>query len=114
MQALRLLVIVLGVLIVLALGLLAYGFYLKANDPGAKLFGGARPKVETVETTSGPLDIRLPLPAGCSIVEMRPDGQRLYLRIGPDGACERIVILDVEGGGVLGSITPAPMVPMPR
>ena len=44
------------------------------------------------------------MPAGCTVVEMRPHADRLYLRTGPTGLCERIIVLDASNGRVLGTV----------
>ena len=116
MQLLKSLVIGLGFLILLALTLLAYGFYLKARDPGWRLFSPSPPAGLTVTApalptrpapkTFGSLDLRLP--EGCVIDSLRPDGERLYLTIGPAGPCHRVIVVDVGQGRVLGTIRPRP------
>lgn len=106
MQAVKALVIGLGVMIVAGIGLLVYGIAQKAADPSFRLFtsrsgggggsGGSGP--------SGFGEARIALPDGCSLLDLRPDGQKLYLHIGPAGSCERIIILNSGTGQVLGSI----------
>jgi hypothetical protein len=39
---------------------------------------------------------------------MRPQGARLYLRIGPTGACERVIVIDTATGTVLGTVRGTP------
>jgi hypothetical protein len=39
---------------------------------------------------------------------MRADGDRLYLRTGPIGLCERIVVVDPDSGEVLGTFVVKP------
>lgn len=82
MQGLKALVIFLGVLIVLGLGVLVYGIATKAGK-----LGDAPPTFDEATVT---------LPAGASVVEMRPDGDRLYLRLSAPGG-ERILVLDRDG-----------------
>ena len=82
MQGLKALVIFLGVLIVLGLGVVVYGIATKVgkSDDAPARFSEAS----------------VALPAGYEIVEMRPHGERLYLRLeGPDGP--RILVLDARG-----------------
>ena len=103
MRALKTLVIVLGVLIVVSMGLLGWGFY-------SRLAQRAVPAdAETVPSGKGRAaaefgDVRVELPAGCTVVELRPHADRLYLRTGPTGLCERIVVVDAGSGRVLGTI----------
>ncbi len=91
MPALKLLVAAMGVLIVLGLGAVAWRSY-------DLLSGGDKPR------DFG--DVRLGLPAGCRIIEARPDGGRLIVQAGEGGGCERVYILDIATGEVLGTIVP--------
>ncbi len=122
MQALKGLVIGLGLLIVLGVIGLGYGFYLKYHDKDTKLFKGSSetaataapaaaavsPPIAGTPPAAGFGEARLDLPDGCAVTEMRPDGNRLYLRTGPTGVCERIIIVDVTSGDVLGTILVKP------
>ena len=105
MRALKSLVIGLGILIVIAMGLLVWGLFHKAGDPDFRLFAES-PAVDAAPATPPAAfgDLVVPLPAGCSIVEMRPQGRRLFLRFGPPGPCERVVVVDTGTGVVLGTI----------
>lgn len=105
-------------LIIAGFALLAYGFYLKITDPDFRV-STPSPGSEAVAAASPPQsvpmpagrafgEVRLPLPEGCSVVEMEPDGGRLYLRTGPEGLCERIVVLDAATGAVIGTVTIRP------
>jgi hypothetical protein len=103
MRALKTLVIVLGVLIVVSMGLLGWGFYSRLGQRALPADG------ETVSSGKGRAsaefgDVRVELPAGCTVVELRPHADRLYLRTGPTGLCERIVVVDAGSGRVLGTI----------
>lgn len=127
MQALKGLVVGLGLLIVIGVVGLGYGFYVKFHKKDATLFkeapgtaaavsapiAGRPPAAEAPRAAASPPsagfgEARLTLPEGCTVTEMRPDGHRLYLRTGPAGLCERIIILDVTTGGVLGTIIVRP------
>jgi hypothetical protein len=105
-HALKALVVGLGVLIVGGICLLAYGLYMKASDPDFSLFrDGAGTAVPAMRFGRLGLD----LPKGCSIVEMRPDGERLFLHIGPPvKSCERIIVIDAIDGTVLGTVETGP------
>ncbi len=114
MQALKLVVVGLGVLIVISIGLLGWGFYtkLKHADPAdagasavAPPLAGSAPAPAPPAAAFG--EVRFPLPPGCTAVEMRPAGDRLYVRTGPTGLCERIIVFD-GAGRLLGSIVLAP------
>ena len=99
MRALKALVIGMGLLIAAGMALIAYGFYSTATDPGFAPFS----------PSTGPArgfgEASVTLPSGCTIVEVQPDGDRLYLRIGPPiSDCERVIVLDAHTGEVLGTI----------
>lgn len=49
-------------------------------------------------------DVVVQLPAGCTPIEMHPDGPLLYLRTGPAGTCARIWLIEVRTGRLLGSL----------
>lgn len=106
MHPLKALVIALGALIAISLGLVAWGFYSKATAPGFKLTKSA----ETAPTApaAGFGEQHLALPEGCSVVEMRSDGDRLFIRTGPSGLCERIMVVDVAAGKLLGTFVLRP------
>lgn len=112
MQLLKGTVIGLGILILLAAGLLAYGFYQKSQDPEWRLFSSA-PQARTMPAPLKPFgDIKLGLPEGCVIKRVRADGERAYVTIAgspsgsPGGACNRIVVIDMARGEILGTIKP--------
>ena len=121
MQALKGLVVGLGLLIVIGVVLLGYGFYVKFRNEDATLFKRTADGVPSVTApiagdatnaasppAAGFGEARLDLPEGCTVAEMHPGGHRLYLRTGPAGLCERIVIIDVATGGVLGTLVVRP------
>ena len=107
LPALKGLVIGLGILIVVSFGLLVYGFATK--------IAGVEPETEDEAGVGGteapPVgfgDSRVPVPAGCVVEEMRPDGDLLFLRLGPAGACERILVLESRTGRHVGAISLRP------
>ena len=117
MRALKSLVVGLGILIVIAMGGLAWGLYHKATDSGFRLFADPLstdppPAVARPAMPSAPPRVFgnrvVPLPAGCSIAEMRPQGARLFIRFGPPGPCERVVVIDSTSGEILGTIRGSP------
>ena len=98
MRILKGLVIGMAVLIVAGMGLVAYGLYRKSMEPGVSIL-----RVSGVAEPFG--EVPLALPAACSLAEIRPDGARLYVRVGPAGGdCERILIFDSANGSLIGSI----------
>lgn len=108
MKMLKTVVIGMAVLIALAICLIAYGLYKKSVEPGWKLFGPERAasaaNPSTTATPSNFANFSIGLGAGCSIVDVRPDGQRAYLLIGPDDGCAAVIVVDIEAGRVLGRI----------
>ena len=108
MQALKAIVIGMGALIVLAVGLIGYGLYKKSVDPGWKLFG-TRPEATSPATAAAPGTFgerTLDLADNCYIEDVRPDGRRAYLLLGPASVCDGVIVIDVEDGRVLGRIQP--------
>ena len=96
-RALKALVAVMSTLLALGMVLLVYGLVRNAvNGAGAEapaaVFGEGS----------------VPVPAGCAVAEMRPDGDRLYVRLGPPGACARILVLEAASGRLLGTIALEP------
>ena len=119
MQLLKSLVIGLGVLILLGLTLLTYGFYQKTQDSGWRMFSSPPPAADALSGRAaaksfGTLD--LALPEGCVITGVRPDGERAYLMIGPRGKssegskapCNRVSVVDAVRGRGLGTVKPRP------
>lgn len=120
MRWLSSLVIGLGILIVLGVCLLAFGFYKKSTDPSWRLFAETPPPaLETSAPTAPPAkpkptrtpidpfgEISLNLEEGCVISEVIPSRRYAYLMIGPTPACNRMVLFDLKRGRVLGSVSP--------
>ncbi len=101
----KLVVIGLGVLIIVGLGLLVYGVTSRVADPEfrvSKERGAAPAAPNALVPAFG--EMRVPLPEGCTVVEMVPDGGRLYLRTGPAGVCERILVIEADSGRALGTL----------
>ncbi len=92
MQALKALVIGMGILIVIGLGFVAYGLVSRAS------------KLAPAEADLG--DISLDLPVGCAIAEARAEAGRLIVRAeGPgERGCQQILVIDLESGKILGRI----------
>jgi hypothetical protein len=111
MPILKGIVIAMGVLIVAGMGLLAYGVATKVRTPAISAAGApsALPQPPTVGFGTLPV----PVPKGCAFGALVADGDRAYLRlisagaVTPTPACERIIVLDVARGRVLGTIVPS-------
>lgn len=107
MQALKALVIGLGLLVVAGMAGLGYGLYLKASDPDFRFFSGDGKVSPAAQEPFA--DVAIKLPKGCNIASIRPTpGARLFLLIGPDGPCQRVIVVDVKGGKVLGTVKAGP------
>ncbi len=94
MQALKALVIGMGVLIVAGFVLLVVGLANKFSQGGKGGFGTAEVAV----------------PDGCTLAETLAEGDRLLLRLeGPaERGCAQIVVVDLESGAVRGRLRLAP------
>lgn len=91
MQALKIMVIVMGVLLVVGFAVVIVTLANRmTGDKDAAGFG----------------EIALPVPEGCVIAEATSDGERLILRLDglPERGCREVVIVDLESGAVLGRI----------
>ena len=104
MRILTALVVGLGVLIVAAAGLLAYGIFTRARAPG--------PEAAAAVDVFGPL--RLDLPEGCAIKSVSAAGANLIIHAQSAGnsppplSCDRILVVDLAKGRVLGIIDGRP------
>ncbi|MBP5856510.1 hypothetical protein KAJ83_05785 [Marivibrio halodurans] len=94
MQALKALVIGMGVLLILGVVGLVYAIVTDAGKKVAPLAGAGTP-------------MRVELPAGSAVKGIHPDGDRLYLHL-ETGSGTRILILDSATGRDLGSIDLVP------
>ena len=100
MQALKVLVVVMGLLIVAGVAIIGWTVYSRASrmagaKPAADFAGGA-----------------LPIPPGCRLGQMESTEGRIWLRLeggptNPDGACNRLVVLDAATGKLIGELGPA-------
>lgn len=93
----------LGLMIVIGLGLLVYGITARTSNRDAET--AKKPAVaapNALVTAFG--EVRVALPEACSVVEMLAKDDRLYLRTGPAGQCERILIIDTLTGRTLGTL----------
>ena len=103
-KALKALVIGMAILIAIGVAALGYGIYQKAKelDLGPK----------KIVTPDGFSEKTLPIPPGCRIAEMKPDGPRLYVRLGPaqgtNRQCTAILVVDTATGETISSLKAAP------
>ncbi len=95
MQALKVVVIGMGVLIVIGMGLLAYGVTAGFGSLGERA---------SATSAKGFGTVRARLPAGATVVESTHDGDRLSVRLSlPDGGA-RIMIFHLGDGRQIGTI----------
>jgi hypothetical protein len=119
MRWLKSIVIVLGLLIVLGIVLLGYGFYKKTSEPGWKPFSEQEKPAE--EQQLPPLEqqqnneplkyfgtISLNLDEGCLITNIQPIKRYAYFMIGQKPACNAVILVDIKKGAILGRIIPRP------
>ena len=104
MQALKAVVVILGILIVISFVLLIYGFYARMPDPDFAVIRGGEEAVEAAPRIS-----HIAVPAGCSVAEMNSSDDRLFLRLsGAEETCNRIIVVDIESGREVSAFTIAP------
>ncbi len=99
MKALKGIVIGLGVLIIFGMTAIGVGIYQKTATRPMEINGPASASFGEVAVSIG---------EGCGVTDMVPDGARLYLSVGPDGPCRKIIVVDVAEGRVLGTLRVTP------
>ena len=109
MQALKVLVIVMGIAILAGVAVIGVTIYKRVTElqDGTAASPAPPPAFGTVE---------VPIPEGCSVVETVVAGQRLILRIGPASIlvagvaeCDRIYVVDLASGALLGVLLTTPV-----
>jgi len=109
MQALKGLVIGMGLLIVVGMVVLVYGLVQKASNPDFDFFGlkteTSAPVAAQPAAGLAPFgDIQVRLDEGCRVESIQPDGGRLFVLVGPEGPCSHVVTLELATGRVLGNV----------
>jgi len=110
MRSLKFLVIFLGVLIIVALGFLVYGFAKRSSDPNWRLLGApaqmpGAPLQNRIDTNIG--DIFLNLPKNHYFKTIIESNQMLFIFTGPsEMQTNKIYIVDIENGKIRGTINP--------
>lgn len=101
----KLVVVGLGLLIIVGLGLLVYGLTSRVSDPEFHV-SKDRAALPSAPNALIPAfgEVRIALPENCTVVEVVPDGERVYLRTGPAGVCERIIVVEAGSGRPLGAL----------
>ena len=95
MKVLVALIVAMGIAIVAALGLVAYGIMAGYGGGKERGFGTAT----------------LAMPTGCEVAESRLEGDRLVIRLkGEAPACQQVILVDPEDGQEVGRLrfSPAP------
>jgi hypothetical protein len=99
MKPLMALVIIMGVLIVTGIVVVVVTI--------ASRMGGGQPKAAaTAGSSFGTVD--LPVPADCQVLETTAADDRLILRLGGSESCNRLLIVDMTSGKLLGTLQLAP------
>lgn len=97
MQALKFLVIGMGVLIFVLLGVVVFAM--------VQRMGGAGPGEGDGEAGPGFGEVRVEIPPGCRIAAAEPQSEaRLLLRLDGGESCQQVLVLDAEDGTLLGRI----------
>lgn len=106
MQALKALVIVMGVLIVVAAGAIAVTIY-KRSVHG---LAASAPATENTEVHGAFGTKTIAIPAGAHVDDMATAQDRLVVRLRLADGSARILVFDLGSGGALGELdfTPAP------
>ncbi len=102
MQALKALVIGMGVLILVAMAVLAVTVYKRATAPGDETVTEAGPRAGGTSSLSfGAVD--LPIPEGAHVEAMEADDGRLMLKLRLNDGSTRIMVVDPASGALLGT-----------
>lgn len=95
MQALKALVIVMGVLIIAGMGLLVYGLMTRVSWEDDSASSGAAKSFGDVSQT---------LPAGASVGEISVDGGRAVVQVRLPGGGAELRVYDLSTGAAMGTI----------
>ncbi len=110
MQALKALVIGLGILILVAMAVLAVTIYKRATAPGGETAMGDGSRAGGASGLSlgtfGSVD--LPVPAGAQVEEVDSGDGRLTLRLRLDDGSTHIMVVDLSSGALLGTLVLQP------
>ncbi len=96
MQALKIIVVVMGLLIVIGFAVLVVGLYQKATRFDAE------PEAAAAAAAFG--TVRLAQPLDAEVLETSATAGRLFVRLRDSTSREWIVVLDLKTGRVLGTI----------
>jgi Family of unknown function (DUF6476) len=99
MQALKILVIVLGLLLIAGVVALGVGIAYRLHHPSAAPSPTTAPRV-----TFGGAPRLVTLPAGAKILGAQSDGDRVMVRLGLTDGSERLMLLDWKTGAILSTL----------
>ena len=99
LRALLAVVIFMGILIVAGMVVVGVTIAIRLGSLGE----GEKPAA-----AGGFGEAAVPIPAGCAIVESRPDGNRLIVRLGSGGRCDQVLVIDLRSGAVTGRLNFVP------
>lgn len=102
MRALKIAVVVMGVMIVVGLAVIAVTILKRLGGVSAPEPAIAVPYVPGVPL-AGFDPATVPLPAGSRLQQIVPAGDRLVLHMAGEGGKDVLMVLDMAGGRVLGS-----------
>lgn len=100
LRALLAVVIFMGILIVVGMVVVGVTIAIRLGSLGE----GEKPAA----AAGGFGEASVPIPAGCAIVESRPDGNRLIVRLGSGGRCDQVLVIDLRSGAVTGRLNFVP------
>ena len=103
MQALKALVIFLGALIVIMMGVLAYGIAVKFGGVADGGDAGA-PEASREARPAAWTETRITVPDGARVAETVIDGRRMVVRLSLSDNSQRYLVIDLDSGDVIGAI----------
>ena len=104
MQALKALVIIMGVLILIGTMVVVVTIYNRVTKTADRTPAEDTPRAGASAPPATFGETSVPIPDGCRVVEMVPSGDRLLLRLGSVERCNRILVIDLRTGSQLGGI----------
>ncbi len=108
MQALKALVIIMGVLIVAGTAVVVVTIYNRMNRMADVEATAPPPAPAPAMPPASFGAASVTIPDGCRITATIPAGERLLLQLGSAPRCNRILVLDLASGRLLGSIDLVP------
>ncbi len=111
MQALKAIVIFMGVLIVIGMGVVAYGIMLKFDEWQAKKDAAPEPPAVTAPAITMPVvaevwtgDLKVAIPAGARVAETVVAEDQMIVRLSLADGSQRYLVFDLGTGKQIGAI----------